>query len=241
MAPEVLKKEAYGFSADVFSLGICLGEMILGRYPYDDVSININNNNDAPTPPVASPAAASPSPPAEVKESTGRDSTNFSEAIISGMRPKLPTDIPVVLRDLIVSCWNADPNARPSVDAVSLALEQMEKSLIINIPITPSNTNITTTTNNNINNNNNNNNVNSNATAASAAAGITIDQTIPDINRKQAGEADRMQKLLTAARQRIEQYETLLKSKGIPLPPPLTNINDDSTSPRLPGNEQEKR
>lgn len=40
MAPEVLKKEPYGLRADVFSFGLVLCEMVIGKYPYDD---------DAPT------------------------------------------------------------------------------------------------------------------------------------------------------------------------------------------------
>ena len=36
MAPEVLKKQSYGVKADVFSFGICLCELLTGRYPYED-------------------------------------------------------------------------------------------------------------------------------------------------------------------------------------------------------------
>ena len=36
MAPEVLKKQSYGVKADVFSFGICLCELITGKYPYEN-------------------------------------------------------------------------------------------------------------------------------------------------------------------------------------------------------------
>ena len=36
MAPEVLKKQSYGVKADVFSFGICLCELMTGKYPYEN-------------------------------------------------------------------------------------------------------------------------------------------------------------------------------------------------------------
>ncbi|CAD8082614.1 unnamed protein product [Paramecium sonneborni] len=39
MAPEILLGEPYSFSADIWSLGVCLFEMLFGRCPYEDVTI----------------------------------------------------------------------------------------------------------------------------------------------------------------------------------------------------------
>ena len=39
MAPEVLKGEEYSVKADIWSLGICLFEMIYGYCPYEANSI----------------------------------------------------------------------------------------------------------------------------------------------------------------------------------------------------------
>jgi len=35
MAPEVLKRQSYGVAADIFSFGVCLCELLLGKYPYE--------------------------------------------------------------------------------------------------------------------------------------------------------------------------------------------------------------
>ncbi|CAD8181676.1 unnamed protein product [Paramecium pentaurelia] len=37
MAPEVLERKPYSFEADIYSLGVCLYQMITGEYPYYDV------------------------------------------------------------------------------------------------------------------------------------------------------------------------------------------------------------
>ncbi|KAM3141418.1 hypothetical protein pb186bvf_006536 [Paramecium bursaria] len=36
MAPEILLEQEYGFSADMYSLGVCLFQLTTGRYPYSD-------------------------------------------------------------------------------------------------------------------------------------------------------------------------------------------------------------
>jgi protein kinase A len=36
MAPELVKKEPYGFSVDYWSLGICIFEMLVGKVPFND-------------------------------------------------------------------------------------------------------------------------------------------------------------------------------------------------------------
>ena len=39
MAPEILLGEPYQLSADIWSLGVCLFEMLFGKCPYEDVTI----------------------------------------------------------------------------------------------------------------------------------------------------------------------------------------------------------
>ena len=47
MAPEVLRKQSYGVKADVFSFGICLCELITGKYPYDSDNQSTRTFEDA--------------------------------------------------------------------------------------------------------------------------------------------------------------------------------------------------
>lgn len=47
MAPEVLKKNSYDVMADVFSFGICLCELVTGRYPYENEPESTRTFEDA--------------------------------------------------------------------------------------------------------------------------------------------------------------------------------------------------
>ena len=47
MAPEVLRKQSYGVKADVFSFGICLCELISGKYPYESDNQSTRTFEDA--------------------------------------------------------------------------------------------------------------------------------------------------------------------------------------------------
>ena len=40
MAPEVMKKEAYGLKADIWSIGIIFFQMIFGKVPYISTTAN---------------------------------------------------------------------------------------------------------------------------------------------------------------------------------------------------------
>ena len=55
--------------------------------------------------------------------------TTFEAAIISGVRPLLPSHTPEPLRRLIESCWKLDPNLRPDFTHLLSWLSQVEESM----------------------------------------------------------------------------------------------------------------
>lgn len=97
MAPEVIAEEPYGVKADVFSFGIVLLEIITLEYPYDCLTI-----------------------------AQGSWDT-FDTAIVDGLRPPIPDDLPLSLKRLIERCWANDPVKRPSMDQVIEILNSIER------------------------------------------------------------------------------------------------------------------
>lgn len=114
MAPEVLMQLPYSFKADVFSLGMVFCEMITGEYPLrrlqEILQVKMNEEKDENSHIIPS-------------------SIDYEHAIMQGIRPDIPTDVPEELNKLIVQCWNQDPEARPSVEQVMESLSLMEMNL----------------------------------------------------------------------------------------------------------------
>jgi len=54
----------------------------------------------------------------------GKSVFNIYQAVETGQRPFMPEDIPEMLRDIIVSCWDQDPSKRPSADELTHLLEK---------------------------------------------------------------------------------------------------------------------
>lgn len=100
ISPEVLKDAPYDMKADVFSFGVVLCEMMTGSYPFATL-------NDMKMP-----------------------QSCFEDSIIAGERPRLPEDCHPLLRRLIESCWNGDPNERPSMGEVLPMLEECEREML---------------------------------------------------------------------------------------------------------------
>lgn len=51
------------------------------------------------------------------------------DLILAGNRPELPADLDVDLKKIILKCWNADPNARPSFTDICLELRQQAEAV----------------------------------------------------------------------------------------------------------------
>jgi len=97
MAPEVIAEKSYGVKADVFSFGIVLLEILTLEYPYDCLSIAQGSY------------------------------TTFDNAIVDGLRPPIPDDVPFSLKLLIERCWADDACKRPSMDQVIEKLNSIER------------------------------------------------------------------------------------------------------------------
>ena len=97
IAPEVLQQREYGAAADVYSFAVLLNEMCSGQTPYDDTQL-ANMELDA-----------------------------FEQAVIAGSRPQLAACDSAQLQQLIVDCWQGDPQLRPAVDLIMKRLERLEK------------------------------------------------------------------------------------------------------------------
>ncbi|CAG8698847.1 17428_t:CDS:1, partial [Cetraspora pellucida] len=57
--------------------------------------------------------------------------------ICSGLRPEIPIHVPKLISDLIVKCWDAKPEKRPSSKELCKTLDELNRSPTeFNVPIT---------------------------------------------------------------------------------------------------------
>ena len=95
MAPEVLKGQAYGVPADIFSLAIVLHELLSGV--------------------LTSAVVVGPT-------FNPRAGEAYARKVAGGFRRALPAGLPPALVALIEACWAADPAARPTAAAAHSSL-----------------------------------------------------------------------------------------------------------------------
>ena len=100
VAPEVLKGKSYTQSSDVYSLGIMAYEIFSGLPPYVIYDKELKDYKEL------------------------SHDLNLALEICRGLRPNLD-NIPELqlLRDLINSCWKANPLQRPTANEVNKTLE----------------------------------------------------------------------------------------------------------------------
>jgi serine/threonine protein kinase len=102
-SPEVCKGEKYTDKSDIYSLAICLWELvnrcIKGFYekPY--------------------------------AENKFESSIQIVVLTPKGLRPKLPEKCPVAVTELLNLCWENDSNVRPNCEQLLEKLESVEKDL----------------------------------------------------------------------------------------------------------------
>jgi serine/threonine protein kinase len=88
MAPEVYQGEEYDEKCDVYSFGIILWEIYTREVPYEDS-----------------------------RQSLSLES--FCDSVSNeNMRPEIPETCPVNIKTLILDCWEADPDSRPSFSVI---------------------------------------------------------------------------------------------------------------------------
>ena len=88
MAPEIMNGEKYNCQADVFSFGMILYELMTGHAPWQGCE-----------PPI-------------------RKIHELSMRVTSGQRPEIPAHIPENIKELIESCWDPSPEARPTMEEI---------------------------------------------------------------------------------------------------------------------------
>mmetsp|Transcript_32075 Transcript_32075/g.90949 ORF Transcript_32075/g.90949 Transcript_32075/m.90949 type:complete len:635 (-) Transcript_32075:296-2200(-) len=99
MAPEVMLDQPYGRSADVYSMGIILWELLTKDWPWRSV----------PTDEKILP--------------------NMLTLVDTGMRPEIPEGTPEAISSLIRDCWHQKPQKRPNCDEILQRLEAAEGGL----------------------------------------------------------------------------------------------------------------
>eukprot|EP00668_Euglena_longa_P006478 GGOE01007713.1.p1 GENE.GGOE01007713.1~~GGOE01007713.1.p1 ORF type:complete len:803 (-),score=177.88 GGOE01007713.1:428-2815(-) len=95
MAPEVLNDAEFGCPADVFAYGSFLYEVTHGRFPWSDEVPMAHFHDD-------------------VREKT-----------LKGATPRLGSNVPFLMQQLMRQCWSPRPQDRPSMAQVLAALDSM--------------------------------------------------------------------------------------------------------------------
>merc|ERR1712054_24764 len=98
MAPEVIARRRYTEKADVYSFGILLGELYTTQTPYSQAQF--------------------------------RDmfSTQIMYMVLNeGLRPAIPEDCPLHLKQLIERCVHAVPENRPSFNEIEGYLQELDE------------------------------------------------------------------------------------------------------------------
>ncbi|KAJ3451354.1 f-box only protein [Anaeramoeba flamelloides] len=106
LAPEIVRKEKISYSADIYSFGILLYELITKKEIYPNVSNY------------------------EIIRKHFLSSKNQKSKNILPFRPEFPTSLNNNLKQLISDCWNEDPELRPTFRIIYKRLNEIIQELI---------------------------------------------------------------------------------------------------------------
>lgn len=107
MAPEILLKAPCSYSSDVYALAVTINELATGLYPFSDCT---KDNPDCHT---------------VLEMGYGRQELAGAVAA-EGLRPTLPRSSPTGFSELMVQCWDHNPDKRPEVRHIIRELKGMQ-------------------------------------------------------------------------------------------------------------------
>ena len=126
MAPEVITSNTYAESADVFSFGINLWELITREIPYSDkyaqpvqIAMAVVNRQERPTVPASIAAAIKACPANRAAEAAAAHGTALGAEVQGGVQ---------YLR-LMRRCWSQGPAQRPTMAEIVAQLEALLRRL----------------------------------------------------------------------------------------------------------------
>ncbi|CAO2179638.1 unnamed protein product [Urochloa humidicola] len=113
MAPEILRKDIHTEKSDVYSFAISINELLTGVVPYTDLRAEAQAHT--------------------VLEMTYTEQQLTAAVVSQGLRPAVALPkfgVPSTLLSLIQSCWDPDPEKRPSFENIIDELNIIQNHLV---------------------------------------------------------------------------------------------------------------
>jgi mitogen-activated protein kinase kinase kinase 7 len=119
MAPEVFQGHNYTEKCDIFSWAVTFWQILSRNLPY------FNLDSPAQSEQLSSNSHSDSAIVSAAGGGGGAASFRIMWAVHSGERPQLLKHCPLVLEQLLKSCWDEHPNLRPSIDQVIAQIDPL--------------------------------------------------------------------------------------------------------------------